>query len=347
MSVDSDLMRRLAAADPAAAVEERYGPSGMAALRLLAEGLERIGEQLAYELLADGLTVFATLDPAARPMPEGSSTKVRDDQLPAVVERTAVIQVTAEGLLVTTESLDLTALSEQAVVYRYDERDHLVFDGDLWTVDNPTSFPSRWRTPTFFDLAASLTHYQTAVAPTCRCPYLRDVWHDPDRRWLLINKPEKTFQDSLEQHLISSLRLGRVELRREQPVGDNKPPDIKVTWSQTNRLGLVEVKWMGASVHATEPRISWEPDEYEVKRGAVQLVGYLRRNAEETPEHQTMGFLVVLDARRKDIEYDTTELTREQAMYYATRDVALDPDYATARHDFADPVRCFLLPTKP
>jgi hypothetical protein len=340
-------MQRLAATEPAAAVEEHYGGAGMAALRLLARGLEVIGEQLAYELLRDGLTVFVTLEPADRPLADMGSAQLRYEQLPSVVESSATIQALDGGLIVSDQTPDLAQLSAQAVVYRFDGQDNLVFDGQLWPVTNPTSFPSRWRTPTFFDLSEALEHYQTAVASTCRCPYLREVWHDPERRWLLRNRPERILQDSLEQHLISSLRLGRVEVRREQPVGEDKPPDIKVTWSQTNRLALTEVKWMGASVHPTEPRISWAPDAREVNKGAGQLVGYLQRNAQESPEHQTMGFLVVFDARRKDVAYDTGSLTREQAMYYANRDIQYDPDYASERHDFAPPLRCFMTPIQP
>lgn len=347
MSVNRPLMQRLAATEPAAAVEEHYGQAGMAPLRLLARGLELIGEQLAYELVRDGLTVFVTLDSAARPLAGLGSAQLRGEQLPSAVGSSATIQVLEDGLIVSDQTPDLAELSAQAVVYRFDGQDHLVFHGQLWPVTNPTTFPSRWRTPTFFDLAAALEHYQTAVAPTCRCPHLRVVWHEPDRRWLLNNKPERTFQDSLEQHLVSSLRLGRVEVRREQPVGEDKPPDIKVTWSQTNRLALIEVKWMGASVHATMPRVSWKPDERVANEGAAQLVGYLQRNAQESPEHQTMGFLAVFDARRKDLTYDTVALTREQAMHYANRDVTYDPDYAAVRYDFARPLRCFMKPLQP
>ena len=104
---------------------------------------------------------------------------------------------------------------------------------------------------------------------------------------------------------------------------------------------------MGASVHETEPRISWRPDDREANKGAKQLADYLDENAVEAPEHQTMGFLIVFDGRRKDVDYDTTDLTREQAMWFSTREITYDPDYASARHDFADPLRCFLMPLQP
>jgi hypothetical protein len=263
------------------------------------------------------------------------------------VEGVATIEVTDNGLFLVATDVDWAALSNDALIYRFDGRDYLVFDGEPWEIKNSTSFPSRWRVKTFLELSESLEHYQTAVSPTCRCPFLESVWYDSDRRWILKNKPEETFQRSVEQHLINGLRLGRVEIRREQPIQATKPPDIKVTWSEKNRLAFVEVKWMGASAHATEARISWAPDEREANKGAKQLADYLALNAAEAPEQQAMGFLVVFDARREGLEFATTTLTRADAMHYAARDVVFDPDYSAIRHDFAPPVRCFLLPLQP
>ena len=232
MTVDKDLMARLAASDPAAAIEEHYGAAGMTALRLLARGLEQIGEQLAFEMLGGGLTVIAALGEDVVLLPADRTAQVRPEQLPTLVEGTATIQVVEDGLLSMREEVEFIHLADRAVVYRFDGGDHLVINGSLWPVENPTSFPSRWRVPTFFDLADSLQHYQTAVSPTCRCHHLRSAWHDPPRRWLFMNKPEHVPPVSVEQHLINSLRLGRVEIRREQPIGGRKPPDIKVTWSE-------------------------------------------------------------------------------------------------------------------
>lgn len=134
---------------------------------------------------------------------------------------------------------------------------------------------------------AALEHYRDQIALRCRCPHLETVWDDPDRRWLFKNKPENQLQECLHQYLVFSLRdHKRIEVRREQPAGGRKPPDIKVTWSLTNRLAYIEVKWMGASVHKDEPRISWTPGEDEANKGAEQLVGYLVENEPEAPGHQ-------------------------------------------------------------
>ena len=104
---------------------------------------------------------------------------------------------------------------------------------------------------------------------------------------------------------------------------------------------------MGASVNRDGEDISWEPGETEANKGAAQLVGYLERNAQETPQHQTMGFLVVFDARRAALTFETTELAVGDALFYSTRDVAWDPDFAAQRYDFHVPLRCFIRPRKP
>jgi hypothetical protein len=238
--------------------------------------------------------------------------------------------------------------ADRAVVYYFDGADKFAVGDELLPVYNPTNFPSVWGVPTFFDLELALEHYRDRLALHCQCPYLSKLWHDPDRRWLLTNKPEGTMQASLQQYLVSSLRAHKkIEVRREQAVGGTKPPDIKVTWTLTNRIAFIEVKWMGASVHGSEPRVSWRPDENEARAGAAQLVGYLEDNKPEATGYQTMGFLVVFDGRRKGVDYGATELTREEALYFLARDVTYDPDYAADRHDFAEPLRFFMYPLQP
>jgi hypothetical protein len=152
----------------------------------------------------------------------------------------------------------------------------------------------------------------------------------------------------VHQFLVGTLRgHKRIEVRREQPVGGLKPPDLKITWTLTNRIAFVEVKWMGASVHASEPRVSWRPSEAEANNGAAQLVGYLIDNQAEAGGYQTMGFLVVFDGRRDGVDFDTVDISRESAFYYLAREIAFSPDYAASRHDFARPLRFYMYPLRP
>jgi hypothetical protein len=341
MTFDLAKLRQVVARDYTIAIEAHYAERGMAALRLLGPALDQIHEQLAYEMLPTGLTVFASLDPSERLLSPDRSTTVQPDQLPAFVHGAATLEVLLDGSLTfLPEATDPYLFADRAVVYYFDGADKFAVGDRLIPVYNPTNFP--------IDLKLALEHYRDRLALHCQCPFLKRVWHDPKRRWLLKNKPEDTMQASLHQYLVSSLRLHKkIEVRREQPVGGTKPPDIKVTWTLTNRIAFVEVKWMGASAHASEPRVSWSPNENDANAGAVQLVGYLVDNEAEATGYQTMGFLVVFDGRRDGVDYETTDLSREQALYFLAREVTYDPDYATLRHDFAAPLRFFMYPLQP
>lgn len=348
MDVALDRLREAVASDFTGAIETAYGPDGMAALRRLTPMLELVHEQLAYEMISGGLTVACPLDPSEQLLPEQGAATLSVDQLPGRVQGAAAMQLLPDDrLLVLNEAVDPLSLAERAVVYHFDGADHFAIAGALFDVQNPTSFPSIWGVPTFFDLRLALEHYREALALRCRCPHLQGMWADPEKRWILQNKPEDTMQLSLQMFLVSTLRAHqRIEVRREQPAGGRKPPDIKITWSMTNRLAFVEVKWMGASAHTSERRITWRPGEKEANEGAAQLVRYLDENLSEAPGHQTMGFLVVFDARREGVDFDV-ELTREQALRFLTREVTYDPDYSQERHDFAEPLRLFIYPVAP
>lgn len=349
MDIDLAKLRQVIAGDYTVAIENHYAHAGMSALRVLAPALDQLHEQLAYELLANGLTVIVSLDPTSEILSNVDSMVTSPEQLPGLVQGAATIEVLhAGGLRLERRASDPLTFADRAVVYYFDGADHFVIDGSLVPVFNPTSYPSVWGTPTFFDLDKALNHYRDNIASRCQCPFLEGAWYDPDRRWLLRNKPEDTFQASLHQFLVGSLRdHKRIEVRREQPVGGTKPPDIKVTWTLTNRIAFIEVKWMGASVHKSEPRVSWRPGDVEAKAGAAQLVGYLDDNVQEASGFQTMGFLVVFDARRDGVDFATSELRRDQAVAFLTQDVVYDPDYAALRHDFALPKRFFMYPRKP
>jgi hypothetical protein len=349
--LDLKRIRELVAQDYGAGVEEHYGEIGMQRLRQLTAALERIHEHLAYELLQDGLTVFATLEPDRRPLNSATVVPATISRLPLLVRGGATIQVLGEDeLLVSLEPLDPLALAAEALVYRFDGGDHFVLGGKLQRVENLTPFPSLWGTPTFFELEDALAYYRDSVALVCDCELLAQrLWHDPQRRWILCHRPEDTLQRSLWRYLRQTMRgTDRiVEVDREVPVEGHSAPDIKVTWSQTTRIALIEVKWIGACVNAAGNRLSrFKPSERNANDGARQLVEYLEANFRRAGNHQTKGYLVVFDGRRRNLRFETEELSYEDATHFLMREIEWDPDY-TARHDFATPLRCFMRPLRP
>lgn len=348
---DLERLRRLVAESYTVAIERRYGASGMERLRDLTAALDTIHEELAYELLADGLTVFSTLDPHHRPLPAATTMPVTPSRLPTLVQGRATVQVLPDhSLLLSCEEQDPMQLASDAVVYHFDGRDRFVIDGEFHDVMNVTPFPSIWGTPTFFILEDALEFYRDSIALVCDCDILADeLWHDRDRRWFLRNRPEDSMQHSLWRYLRQTMRGTNrvVEVDREQPVDGRRPPDIKITWAQSKRIALIEIKWIGKSVDRSGTRISrFEPDEADANRGAQQLVDYLDANFRRAVNHQSKGYLVVFDARRRNLRLESRDLSREDALYFLLRDIAWVPDHST-RHDFETPLRCFLRPLEP
>jgi hypothetical protein len=154
-------------------------------------------------------------------------------------------------------------------------------------------------------------------------------------------------RESLAQHLRSSLRdHGIFEVREEQNVDESHPVDIKVTWSFTNNLALIEIKWLGQSVNAMGDGMGTRYGESRAREGAKQLADYLDGNLQRAPLHQTRGYLIVFDARREGLSFPPS-ITLAEARAYWDRDIEYDPRYDVTRmvrNDFAPPLRFYLEP---
>jgi hypothetical protein len=332
-------------------IEDQYGERGTELLRLLGEALIQIYRVLAPELMRDGLTVFATLEPGARPLSVHATIKVNSAQLAGRVGSGATLQALGDDqFLLCGDQVDPIPLADAALVYRYEDGDAFVIGGTLSRIPQMRPFASWWSVPAFFEVEDALAAYREQVALDCDCPVLQDeIWHDKERRWILANKPEDAMQRSLWRYLRNVMRNAQQvrEVDREQPVDGRRPPDIKITFSESNRIALIEVKWMGKSVNETKTKLSsFKADEKRANEGAQQLADYLDANLQRAGKHQTMGYLVVYDARRDNVTFAGT-LNRKEAHHYELRDVTFTPDHAALRHDYATPVRFYMRPLAP
>jgi hypothetical protein len=346
--VDVDVMRAIAADLFVGDVEKLYGAAGSAALRQLLVGVHVAHRHLAFELIKDGVTLFAQLDPSNTQLPLEGGVEIAPVDLPARVQQAAILQVMPNGRLrFWPRSVEnFVELAEVAVVYHYREGDFFFLDGSLVQVPNPLGFPSVFAIPTFVDLDRALEYYATALARYSTCRILQTCWHDRPRL-ILTNKPESIMRESLAQFLRSTLRSHElVEVREEQNVDESHPVDIKITWSQSNRIAIMEVKWLGYSVNNEGTRLSTVYREPRALEGALQLADYLEANVQRAPRHITRGYLVVFDVRRRGIRGDQVEqdVSREDAIYYANAEIEYDPRFDLIRMDFAQPVRFYLAP---
>jgi hypothetical protein len=82
------------------------------------------------------------------------------------------------------------------------------------------------------------------------------------------------------------------------------------------------------------------------QEGANQLADYLDREVRHSASPATRGYLVVFDARRKNVQGAAHPLNHADAMHFANDVLNYDPDHAQSRDDFAQPVRFFLNPRR-
>lgn len=266
----------------------------------------------------------------------------------------AVVELMADGsfrLLALTDDIDLKALAQTALVYRFDLIAERILAKDFEDFVPPVSpmLLSNFATPTLSSLEEAFAHYAKYAQET-NCRLLKEIWEGgvDGPRLVLVNKPEAKMRDSLAQAL--ELLLRDVTVKPEQNTDETKPVDIRVNWFASGATALIEVKWMGKSTAKSRaPSAGPTYTEYGPPRaqsGADQLADYMDREVRHSGAITPTGYLVVFDARRKGTNGPADALTAVDAMAFANDAIQLDPDHSKARTDFATPVRFFLNPRK-
>lgn len=239
------------------------------------------------------------------------------------------------------ESVNCSELSVNALVYRIStEQEQFIVDGKELEIFNPSPlFASIFSIPTFRSLEDALERYKHTSARFSRCRILKSCWVQNEMIYYQ-NKPERIMRDSLLQFLEDVLR--DAEIRPEQTVDESHPIDIKVTWLQTKRIALIEIKWLGNSITHESKFTSYS--QARALEGAKQLADYLDLNKIRVPTHQTMGYLVVFDGRRRGVTPETTSMSCVDGLWYEYQEVKYAPEYHYLRGDFAEPLRFFMMP---
>ncbi len=242
--------------------------------------------------------------------------------------------------------VDIDAFSHQCIIYEYcDYSEMLIVKGDRLSVPNPASenTPSVFAVPTFTSLNKALEDYKTHSVRYSKCRIFSTAWH-PDvgsNRIFFCNGPESIMRNSLTQYLTMSLRSA--EVRPEQTVDDSHPVDIKVTWNLKMERALIEIKWLGKSLNS-DGKVTQNFTASRAKSGAKQLSDYLDGNKTQSPTHQTIGYLVVIDGRRRRTTADTTEINHNHGLYYQDLEIDYAPKFHEERPDFQPPIRMFAEP---
>lgn len=329
------------------AVERSYGARGIEVIRGLLPSLNSIYSVIDYESISGSLTVFRTLSSSARPLPEAEAYKLSGvDDIPVHNLGTLTLHVLEGGkfLLWKRDTAPIN-LPSDTIIYRYepDKGERFWVDGTERKTE-VSGFPRLFGSPTFFDLSEALDHYAISMVRYCDCAVLAEAWREEGRAvWKA--RPEIHMRRSLYQYLRSALRNGRPDVHQESPADDKNPVDITVRWADSNRIALIEIKWLGHSGLLDPPRLTTQYRENRAHDGLRQLVDYLELTRARAPKYDRRGYLAVFDGRRDGTTVETMRCDPDLGMAYADAHIVYDQALLD-RHDVARPVRFFCEPKR-
>jgi hypothetical protein len=327
-------------------VLREHGSLGLRVLEDVIKAVRTIYQYIEPSVCDFPIIVFKTLDENVQPIHSSQPFILNDyQQLVQIVDEECIIRLTENGQLHVWKhhEVDPASLSKCAVVYHYVNRlEYFYANNVVQTVPKiSTSQASMFAINTFDELLEALKHYKSDQVRYSSCPILQQIWND-DNRLFLKSIPEHYMRDSLTHFLKIRLR-GSIEVRPEQIVDDSHPVDIKVTWFLTNRLALIEIKWLGTPMNS-DGRKGKTYSDFRAKQGAKQLAEYLEANLQQAPTHVTRGYLVIIDCRRAGLKDTTTIIDQQNGGHFRNHEISFDPQYYKERMDFEMPIRMFAEP---
>lgn len=134
---------------------------------------------------------------------------------------------------------------------------------------------------------------------------------------VLRNKPEDTFREDLRYFLSVKLKVAQV---KEFLLENMRRLDIYL-YDEFGEIYLIEVKWVGKSVHGSGKRLGTSYNSSDIDPNAFyQTLDYLEQ-LDNKGENIVRAYLVVFDARKDDSDdtgskFDVTTLNEVQSKHY-------------------------------
>ncbi|MCP4610370.1 MAG: hypothetical protein GY845_16790 [Planctomycetes bacterium] len=357
VSLDREKMSEIVREIFIVAISNAYGNEGIAVLQEVMKKLRQLYNYITPERIKGTLVVFQQLEDAqvfeglSKPLTFTNLNYLAREYEPATRLGTTLIQVQPDGTFNFWKDtpIDLENLAQNAIVYLYqNEQESFIVNGSPQKIPNPDgtrTYVSVFARPTFRSLAKALDAYKWKIVSGSGCEILSHAWFGGKKshRLCFVNdKPEAIMRKSLTQYLKHVLR--GADVQPEVNVDESHPVDIQVAWMFTNRLAIIEIKWMGNSLNATGDKFTAKHRDFRAREGARQLAEYLDSKHTWAPLKEVIGYLVVIDARRKGIKVSDTCIDRENGFWYKDREVEFEPEYHKIRPDFSEPIRMFAEP---
>jgi hypothetical protein len=326
-------------------IQGAYGEVGREPFHNLLGAITNLYKFIDPQRFGDSLIIFERIEKGGEFL-DISDSVVYDSPKSLLngVESGLILQFLPAGIRVWKDNgVNIENLAKFGIVYKYSNCSEWFYAKDrivkIPKLDN--TFSSHFSIQTFLDLKEALDYYKSAMVRYSSCKILSAIWKEANRIFLK-NKPEETMRDSLCQYLRCTLR-GNCEVRPEQNVDETHPVDIKVTWLFSNRLALIEIKWLGDSV-GNNGQVTVKYRDSRAIEGAQQLAAYLDMNSRGATNQITKGYLVVIDARRRGLSKIKKGISKEDGFHYADKEIEYDPQYDRIRDDFEIPIRMFAEP---
>jgi len=204
----------------------------------------------------------------------------------------------------------------------------------------------------FWELNNFLERYALQKIRQSSCPIFNKSWYDEKRIFFKgggKDIPEKFMQESLK-NFIDDIRIfkgeiGQFENDREHMLNAERPVDLIVKWEKSNRIALIEIKWLGKSKNE-EGRITSTHTNNRADEGYQQLKEYCKLAKRDNPTKIIKCYLVVIDGRRWQTNEDTTTITHINGMHYENKELEIgqDKQYWKTHPNIEKPIRMFVEP---
>jgi hypothetical protein len=187
------------------------------------------------------------------------NNRARDDSSPHTVSNRPigdlVLEFDSQGMAYfrDLDSASPEELAKTAVVYLWQAgKEEFLAGGERKNVIRLDAVArSQFAVPTLSNLREALQRYAAENVLESTCFIFEQAWSDPTTRIFLKRGPEATMRRSLTQFLRNRLGADH-DVWPEQNVNEKNPVDIQVIPRfSSNRVMLIEIKWLGWSVKET------------------------------------------------------------------------------------------------
>lgn len=275
-------------------------PTAVATSRLLAQA-RAVHRALDAEHLEPGVELIAGISRSQRFTEGEPVASLRSLQNAPTARAGIAIYVMPTGhYRVAYRAID-TTVPEGCVKYVIQpfQREAVLTTGREFEISPLPGLVSPFALSYFRDLDSALQDYYEFKARESADSHLAQIWADPDRL-VLKNKPEKHMRRSLHDYLATRLRDAEPDVLQEQNVNETEPVDVRIQWLDSNRLSLLEVKWLGDSL-GPEGEVSVKYRDARAREGYTQTRDYIHSQRATLRNHIVRGQMVLFDARRRGV----------------------------------------------